>query len=75
MVKEIRKVGNSKGIILDAAILDAMKVDVGDQVEVTIHSSGSITLNPVTSVISEDQATYNAKKIISNNDELFKRLS
>ncbi len=75
MVKEIRKIGNSKGVILDAAILDAMKVDVGDQVEVTIHSSGSITLSPISSVISEDQAVYCAEQIIKDNDELFRRLS
>ena len=75
MVKEIRKIGNSKGMIFDAAILDAMKVDVGDNVEVTLHASGSVTLTPITNVISEDQAVYNAEQIISNNDELFKRLS
>ena len=75
MVKEIRKIGNSKGKIFDAAILDAMKVDVGDNVEVTLHASGSVTLTPITNVISEDQAVYNAEQIISNNDELFKRLS
>jgi len=54
MVKEIRKIGNSKGVILDAAILDAMKVDVGDQVEVTIHASGSVTMSPVDEIEREE---------------------
>ena len=62
-------------MIFDAAILDAMKVDVGDKVEVTVHSSGAVTLTPVSNVIAEDLAVYNAEQIIKANDELFKRLS
>ncbi len=54
MVKEIRKIGNSKGIILDAATLDAMNVDVGDKIEVTTHSSGAVTLNPISTYKEED---------------------
>ncbi len=53
MIKEIRKIGNSKGIILDAAILDAMKVDVGDKVEVTLHASGGISLEHVAPIDDE----------------------
>jgi len=75
MVKEIRKIGNSKGVILDAAILDAMKVDVGDKVDVTIHQGGSITFTPMTPSIGADEATDIVDQIISENDELFDRLS
>lgn len=75
MVKEIRKIGNSKGIIFDAAILDAMHVDVGDKVNVTTHAGGSVTLTPVKSRIENEQAAERAREIISKNDELFKRLS
>ncbi|MFV0415109.1 MAG: hypothetical protein ACK5NG_01940 [Chthoniobacterales bacterium] len=42
MIKEIRKIGNSKGIILDTAILNAMHVDVGDQVNVVVDSGVAV---------------------------------
>jgi len=74
MVKEIRKVGNSKGVILDAAILDAMKVDVGDQVEVTIHSSGSITLSPVPN-ITEEHFDNVLNEVMSEYKATLKKLS
>lgn len=54
MVKEIRKIGNSKGIILDAAILDAMKIDVGDKVEITIHARGNATIEPIADIPTEE---------------------
>ncbi|MEM9079157.1 MAG: AbrB family transcriptional regulator [Verrucomicrobiota bacterium] len=54
MVKEIRKIGNSKGIILDAAILDALKVDVGDKVEITINGQDSVRLTPVGSITNDE---------------------
>ena len=44
MTKTITKVGNSQGIIFDAALMDLARVKVGDQVNVTVHSSGSIVL-------------------------------
>lgn len=75
MVKEIRKIGNSKGIILDAAILDAMKVDVGSQIEITPHTGGSVTLTPLTHTISDEEASEAITEILAENDELFRRLS
>lgn len=75
MVKEIREIGNSKGIILDAAILDAMHGDVGDKVEITIHPGGSATLLPLTPTISTQEANEAVSEILANNDELFCRLS
>ncbi|MEM9481385.1 MAG: hypothetical protein AAGA58_17175 [Verrucomicrobiota bacterium] len=75
MVKEIRKIGNSRGIILDAAILEHMHVDVGDKVNVEIHSGGTLTITPESPRISAEEAGDAAREIIKNNDELFRRLS
>ena len=42
MTKTITKVGNSQGIIFDAALMDLARVKVGDKVNVTVHPGGSI---------------------------------
>jgi antitoxin component of MazEF toxin-antitoxin module len=44
MTKTITKVGNSQGIIFDAALMDLARLKVGDQVNVTFHEGGSIIL-------------------------------
>ena len=75
MIKTITKIGNSKGIILDAAILELAHLKEGDQLSVTIHDSGAITFTPTRAVIDTDAAAAAAKDIIANNDELFHRLS
>jgi len=74
MVKEIRKIGNSKGIILDAAILDSMKVDVGDKVEVTMHSSGGATITPV-SKVSEQEFDNVLNEVMEEYKVTLKKLS
>ena len=75
MIKTITKVGNSQGIMLDAAIMDLARLKVGDQVNLTVHEGGAIYLTPVNPVITPDEATASAKTIIAKNSELFRRLS
>ncbi len=48
MTKTISKIGNSQGIIFDAALMDLARVKVGDQLDVTIiNDSGAIMLMPI----------------------------
>jgi antitoxin component of MazEF toxin-antitoxin module len=48
MTKTISKIGNSQGIIFDAALMDLAHLKVGDQVNVTVASgSGTIVLEPI----------------------------
>jgi antitoxin component of MazEF toxin-antitoxin module len=47
MVKTITKVGNSQGIIFDAALLDLARLKTGDRVNVAVHEGGTITLTPL----------------------------
>ncbi len=75
MTKTISKVGNSQGIIFDAALMDLAGVKVGDQVNITVHEGGSIVLTPVRRSIDPDKAGATAKKLIRKNAALFKRLS
>jgi len=75
MIKTITKIGNSQGIMLDAAIMDLARLKVGDQVNLTVHESGAIYLTPVKPVVTPAEAGAAAKAIIAKNRELFRRLS
>lgn len=75
MTKTISKVGNSQGIIFDAALMDLAHVKVGDQLTVTVHEGGSIVLTPVRPTITAKVAATATKRLIKKNSALFKRLS
>ena len=47
MTKTITKVGNSQGLIFDAALMELARIKVGDQVNVEVHEGGTITLTPI----------------------------
>lgn len=76
MIKTITKIGNSHGIIFDSALLQLAHLKPGDEVNVEVHAGGMITIAPLSpSFISVEKANESAKRIISKNDALFKRLS
>jgi antitoxin component of MazEF toxin-antitoxin module len=76
MIKTITKIGNSRGIILDAALLELAHLKEGDEVNVEVHSGGTITIAPMLRpVIEIEAATEAARRLISKNSELFRRLS
>lgn len=75
MTKTISKIGNSQGIIFDAALMDLARVKLGDQVTVTVHEGGSIVLTPVRPAIDPKKARATARRLIAKNSALFKRLS
>ena len=75
MTKTISRIGNSQGLIFDAALMDLVRLKVGDQVTVTVHEGGSIILTPVRPAIEPPQAAATAKRLIEQNSELFRRLS
>jgi antitoxin component of MazEF toxin-antitoxin module len=47
MVKTIVKVGNSHGLIFDAALMDLAHLKPGDQVNLEVHEGGTVTLTPL----------------------------
>jgi antitoxin component of MazEF toxin-antitoxin module len=47
MIKTISKVGNSHGIIFDAALMEMAHLEAGDKLNVEIHAGGTITLTPL----------------------------
>ena len=75
MTKTITKIGNSQGLMFDAALMDLARIKVGDQVNISLHEGGSIVLTPVRPVITTEKAAAAAKRLIKKNAELFRRLS
>lgn len=75
MIKTITKVGNSQGIMFDAALMELARLKVGDQVNVELHEGGTITLTPLRPSIDSKKAAATAKRLIRKNSELFRRLS
>jgi antitoxin component of MazEF toxin-antitoxin module len=47
MIKTISKIGNSNGIIFDAALLELAHLKPGDELNVEVHEGGTITLTPI----------------------------
>ena len=75
MTKTITKIGNSQGLMFDAALMDLARLKVGDQVSISVHEGGSIVLTPVRPVIHPDKAATTARRLIKKNAELFRRLA
>ena len=40
MIKKLQKIGNSRGILLEKALLKLLKVDEDDKVEIVPHDEG-----------------------------------
>lgn len=75
VTKTISKIGNSHGIIFDAALMNLARVSVGDQLTVTVHDGGSIVLTPIRPALTPEDAASLTRQIIEKNPILFERLS
>lgn len=47
MIKTLTKVGNSQGVIFDAALIEMAHLKAGDELNVEVHEGGTITLTPI----------------------------
>lgn len=75
MLKTITKVGNSQGLIFDAALCELSGLKAGDQVNVTVHEGGAVIITPMKPAIGAEEARTSARKLIRRNRKLFKRLA
>jgi antitoxin component of MazEF toxin-antitoxin module len=75
MTKTISKVGNSQGIIFDAALMDLTRLKVGDQVNVTVHEGGSITLTPLRNGPPKAEITAAIKKAAKDYRKTLRKLA
>ncbi len=75
MLKTITRIGNSQGLIFDAALRELTGLKAGDEVNVTVHEGGTIVITPMRPTIAAADARAAAKSLIKRNARLFKRLA
>jgi antitoxin component of MazEF toxin-antitoxin module len=75
MVKTITKVGNSHGLIFDAALLELAHLKAGDPVNVEVHAGGTITITPVRPRPSEADVSRTIKKTMKDYARTMKKLA
>jgi antitoxin component of MazEF toxin-antitoxin module len=75
MVKTITKVGNSQGIIFDAALMDLARLKTGDQVNVAVHEGGTITLTPLHPKPSREEVSRVIQATLKDYARTMKKLS
>lgn len=75
MVKTITKVGNSQGIIFDAALMEMAHLKAGDEMTVSVHEGGTITLTPLHPRISPEDVTKAIQKTMKDYSRTMKRLA
>jgi antitoxin component of MazEF toxin-antitoxin module len=76
MTKTISRIGNSQGIMFDAALMDLARIKVGDQVNVTVMpESGAIMLMPLRSGPSKEEISLVIKKTASDYRKTLRRLA
>ena len=75
MVKTISKVGNSHGIVFDAALMDLAHLRAGDEVNVEVHAGGTITLTPLRPRPSPAQVSKVIKSTMKDYARTMKKLA
>jgi antitoxin component of MazEF toxin-antitoxin module len=61
MIKQLQKIGNSRGIIIDRAILDLLDVPEDSAFEVT-QKNGGLFLRPITAKEAYDKVSRKHRK-------------
>ena len=75
MVKTITKVGNSQGLIFDAALMDLTGLRVGDQVDVSVAPGGTIVVTPLRKAARPEQVTATIKRTVKDYRKTLRRLA
>lgn len=75
MIKTITKVGNSQGIIFDAALLELAHLKAGDDLNVEVHEGGTLTLTPLRPRPSREQVSKVIKSTMKDYARTLKRLA
>ena len=75
MVKIIQRVGNSRGLILDQATLEALRLKLGSKVQLTVRD-GVLIVSPVESDRADDDSVAAATgKVLAKRSRVMRRLA
>ena len=75
MIKTITRVGNSQGLMFDAAMMELAHLKAGDQVNLEIHEGGTITLTPLRPRPSRDEVSRVIKATMKDYARTMKKLA
>jgi antitoxin component of MazEF toxin-antitoxin module len=75
MNKTITRVGNSQGIIFDAALMELAHLKLGDDVNVELHEGGTITLTPLRPRPSRQDVSRVIKATLKDYAKTMKKLA
>ncbi len=75
MIKTITKVGNSQGIIFDAALMELTHLKVGDELNLELHEGGTITLTPMRPRPSREEVSKIIKSTMKDYARTMKKLA
>lgn len=75
MTKTITKVGNSQGIIFDAALMELAHLKVGDNLNVEVHEGGTLTLTPIRPRPSNQDVSRVIKATLKDYSRTMKKLA
>ncbi len=75
MLKQITKVGNSQGLILDSALMDLTGLRVGDQVNIAVAPGGAIILTPIRKAPPRDEISATIHKSVKDYRKTLKKLA
>ena len=75
MLKSIIKVGNSQGLIFDTALCELTGLKTGDQVNVTVHDGGAITLTPIRKSASPEVVANAIQQTVSDYATTLRKLA
>jgi antitoxin component of MazEF toxin-antitoxin module len=75
MVKTITKIGNSQGVMFDAALMDLAHLKTGDPVNVEVHEGGTITLTPLRPKPSRAEVSRVIKATMRDYAQTMKKLA
>jgi antitoxin component of MazEF toxin-antitoxin module len=75
MIKTITKVGNSQGIIFDAALMELAHLRAGDELNVEVHEGGTLTLTPIRPRPSRREVSKVIKSTMKDYARTMKKLA
>ena len=75
MVKTISKVGNSHGIVFDAALMDLAHLRARDEVNLEVHEGGTIMLTPLRPRPSPAEVSKFIKSTMNDYARTMKKLA
>jgi antitoxin component of MazEF toxin-antitoxin module len=75
MIKTITKVGNSQGIIFDAALMELAHLKAGDDLNVEVHEGGTVTLTPIRPRPSRQEVSKVIKSTMKDYARTLKKLA